>query len=386
MRVYCLCDFTELAPYADDWDRLAGGVPTRSWAWLSTWWKHYGQPAGDARRPRRPFVPCVFDHNEKLLGLAPWYRESSATGGTVVRPLGSGEVCSDYLGLLCQPGLEPQVTRAIADYLTSTRSQGTADGDDCNRPAWDLIDLTGVDDQDGPVGQLIERLAEAGSTVHRRGGPNCWRIELPESWDAYLATLSKSHRKKLRRLQRDMLDTGRAVLHTVARTGELPRAVDLLIDLHQRRLQSIGEPGCFASPAFTAFHREVMPQLLRNGQLQLHWLELDGRPAAAEYHLTGGGVAYAYQSGLEPELIEQQPGRILTAAVLRRAIEQGYRAFDFLRGDEPYKHHFRAQPRPSMAVRIVPKRPAAQLRHNLRLAGDNMKHWIKSGLRLAGTR
>ena len=381
MRVYCLCDFSELAPYADDWDRLAGGVPTRSWAWLSTWWKHYGEPAGDARRPRRPFVPCVFDRNEKLLAVAPWYRESSATGGTVVRPLGSGEICSDHLGLLCQPGLEQQVVRAIADYLT-----GTADDDDCDRPAWDLIELTGVDDRDVPVGQLIERLAEAGSTVHRRGGPNCWRIEFPESWDAYLATLSKNHRKQIRRLQRDVLDTGRAVLHTVTRADELSPAIDVLIDLHQRRRQSLGEPGCFASPAFTAFHREVMPQLLRNGQLQLHWLELDGRPAATEYHLTGGGVIYAYQSGIEPELAEQQPGRILMVALLRRAIEQGYRAFDFLRGDEPYKAHFRALPRPSMAVRIVPNRPAAQWRHNLWLAGDNMKHWIKSGLRLAGAR
>ncbi|NQU21382.1 MAG: GNAT family N-acetyltransferase [Candidatus Nealsonbacteria bacterium] len=381
MQVYCLCDLNELAPYADDWDRLAGGVPTRSWAWLSTWWKHYGQPAGDAPSSRRLFVPCVFDRTEKLVAVAPWYCESSAAGGSVVRPLGSGEVCSDYLGLLCQPGIERQITTAVADYLT-----GVSGDDDCDGPAWDLLELTGIDGQDAAVGQLVERLEEAGNTVHHRDGPNCWRIELPESWDAYLAMLSKSHRKQIRRLQRDLLDTGRAVLHTVTRADELPAAIDVLIDLHQRRRQSLGEPGCFASPAFAAFHREVMPRLLRSGQLQLHWLELDGRPVAAEYQLAGGGVVYAYQSGIEPELAQQQPGRIATVAALRRAIEHGYRALDFLRGDEPYKAHFRAEPRPSMAVRIVPNRPTAQWRHNLWLAGDNMKHWLKSGLHFAGVR
>ena len=112
---------------------------------------------------------------------------------------------------------------------------------------------------------------------------------------------------------------------------------------------------------------------MRQGHLQFHWLELDGRPVALEYHLTGGGVLYAYQAGVDPEAMEFQPGKLLNLATIRRAIEQGYRAFDFLRGDEPYKAHFRAAPRPSLELRIVPNRPSARLRHNLWLAGSRVK-------------
>src|SRR5207244_453594 len=81
-------------------------------------------------------------------------------------------------------------------------------------------------------------------------------------------------------------------------------------------------------------------------RLRLHWLELDGRPVAAEYHIAGEDIVYAYQSGIEPEVLHEEPGHLAAIATLQLAIAQGYRAFDFLRGDEPYKAHWRAQPRP----------------------------------------
>ena len=78
--------------------------------------------------------------------------------------------------------------------------------------------------------------------------------------------------------------------------------------------------------------------------------------------------------------MEHQPGKLINLAILRQAIEHGYRAFDFLRGDEPYKARFGAQPRPSVEFRVVPRRTVAQLRHNLWLAGNNVKEWVKRGI------
>jgi hypothetical protein len=278
--------------------------------------------------------------------------------------------------VLCQPSADERVTEALADYLT-----GHADTAACNALAWDLMELGGVNAHDRPTGRLVEHLAERGCVVHRRPAFNCWRIELPATWDQYLAMLSKGHRKQLRQFERDLLDSGHAVLHTVQCHSELAHAADLLVALHQRRRRTLGQRGCFASPRFAAFHREVMPRLLTDGRLQLHWLELDGKPAAVEYQLAGEGTVYAYQAGVEPELLDQEPGRLITLATLRRAIRQGDRAFDFLRGDEPYKAHFRAAPRPSLELRIVPNRASARLRHNLWLAGSSVKQWMKMGTR-----
>jgi hypothetical protein len=261
----------------------------------------------------------------------------------------------------------------LADYLA-----GGTDARGETGPRWDLLEINGVDAQDGPVSRLVGHLVDRGCTVDSRGGMNCWRIELPPTWDEYLGMLSKSHRKQIRCLERQMFQSGRAALRTVRCQNELSHSVDILAYLHQRRRQSLGEPGRFASDRFAAFHRDVMPMMLAAGRLQLHWLEIDGRPVAAEYHLTGEGITYAYQSGIDPEFIECEPGRLITMATLKQAIEQGGRAMDFLRGDEPYKAHFRASPRPGLATRIVPPRAAARWRNGLWLAGRRVKHWIES--------
>ncbi len=118
MQVFCLSGLDELAPYADDWDRLSAGVPFRSWAWLSSWWRHYGPARSGGPDGPRLSVLCVFDLDDTLVGLAPWYLDGSGPAGRVMRLLGSGEVCSEYLSLLCQPGLEDRVARAVADNLT----------------------------------------------------------------------------------------------------------------------------------------------------------------------------------------------------------------------------------------------------------------------------
>ena len=373
----------ELAPYAEAWDRLSAGIPFRSWTWMSTWWRHYGDEQNGRNRRTRLHVLAVFDRADMLVGVAPWYLDVSAAQGRVLRFLGSGEVCSDHLSLLCPAGLEERVTEALAGWLTGQRSE-----DSCGRQPdrWDLVELTGVDADDPNIAQLLEQLEHRGNTVHRRPGPNCWQIELPPDWDDYLARLSKSHRKQLRRLDRDMLSTGRAVFHTVERIDQLPQAMDMLIDLHQRRHRSQGEPGCFASSRFTGFHREVAGQLLSGGHLQLHWLELDGKPAAAEYQLAGNGAVYAYQSGIEPEMTDLEPGRLITLATIRRAVRQGYRAFDFLRGDEPYKPHWRAVPQASQEIRVVPNRTVAQLRHGLWRTGSGARQWIRDGLKRVAER
>ena len=48
-----------------------------------------------------------------------------------------------------------------------------------------------------------------------------------------------------------------------------------------------------------------MPRLLAAGLLRLHWLELDGQPVAAEYHLADGGVIYGYQSRRGAERLDE---------------------------------------------------------------------------------
>jgi CelD/BcsL family acetyltransferase involved in cellulose biosynthesis len=168
-----------------------------------------------------------------------------------------------------------------------------------------------------------------------------------------------------------------ATLHQAA-PKNFDQAWELFVDLHQRRRESLGEPGCFASQRFHNFLKDASQQFLALDALRLCWLEIDGWPVAVEYMLQGGGVVYAYQSGVDPERLDDEPGRMISALLIKQAIEDGLQGFDFLRGDEPYKSHWRAQPRRLAEWRVIPRRTMPQIRHSAWLAGGAMKHWLKN--------
>jgi CelD/BcsL family acetyltransferase involved in cellulose biosynthesis len=377
MQVVRLSKFAELLPWIGTWDALSQGVPFRRWEWLESWWRNYGQNQGRPRRHFELFVLAVVDENQTLLGIAPWYLERTASQGRLLRFLGSGEICSEYLSLMCRRGEEETVAAAIADWLTTH----AIDVHDTDR--WDVLKLASVETDDLAVGRLLSHLSQRGNAVYVQPGMNCWRLALPTGWAEYLTQQSKSHRKQLRRMDRDYFRSGRATMHWVHEPQQLDAAFAVLVDLHQRRWRSRGEYGCFSFPRFLSFHREVAPRLLAAGSLLMSWLELDGRPVAAEYHLAGPGMVYAYQSGIEPNALRQQPGRLSNLATIRRAIERGDQAMDFLRGDEPYKAHWGAVPRRMREYRVVPVRRSARVRQGLLSAGGNMIGWLKSGWQFA---
>jgi CelD/BcsL family acetyltransferase involved in cellulose biosynthesis len=225
-------------------------------------------------------------------------------------------------------------------------------------------------------------LQEGECSVASESGQACWGLDLPPSWDDYLAALSKSHRKQLRQLERRVIESNRIQWQRVEKAADLQKGWKILVDLHQRRRNSLGEPGCFASSLFHSFHREVAERLLQRGQLRISWLELDGKPSAAEYHFADANATYAYQGGVDPDRLEEEPGRLSTILCLKHAIEERHTCFDFLRGDEPYKPHWRATPRATRNYRVIPKRRLARIRGHVLSVADTLGDWARQAAEL----
>ncbi|TWT35697.1 hypothetical protein KOR34_05910 [Posidoniimonas corsicana] len=361
MTVRLLTSVDELQSIAPDWERLAAGMPMRGPDWLLGWLRHYEATAGEA------FVPTVWD-GESLVGLAPWRIENSVRAGRVVRWLGDGEVCTDHLSVLCGEADTPAVASELADWLIDESD------------AWDLIDLDHCDQSDAVLGALFDELKHREAAVSADQDDACWTIQLPADWEEYLARQSKSHRKQLRRAERRVLDSDECAWRPVENAADLEQAWPILVDLHQRRRISLGEPGCFASARFSAFHEELARTLLAKDRLRISWLELQGAPAAVEYHFAGPDTIYAYQGGVDPDRLDDEPGRLSTIATLKHAMEQGRATFDFLRGDEAYKAHWRAEPQPTLRRRAAAPRASARLRAQANRAADSFRGLLKSGL------
>jgi CelD/BcsL family acetyltransferase involved in cellulose biosynthesis len=363
-RLRRLTDFeTVRAP----WQELAAGHPMRGWAWQSSWWTHYGQH----ERAKRELFTLVVSDSRRIVAIAPWLVEQSPRRGRVIRFLGEDEVCTDYPTILCRPPDRGRAMAAVAEYLAREFS------------AWDVLELAGVGRDDATVNELVAHFGESGySKFTRQETFRCWKAALPESWDEFQSTLAKPFRRRLRNLQQRVVDAGRLAVHDVTDAGQFDAAWDVLVDLHQRRRQSLGEPGCFTSRQFASFHYEVARQLLGCGQLALAWFELDGRPVSADYNLIGPQTTFTYQGGIEPDLLHEQPGHLAMMRSIRRAIEQGHEHFNFLRGDEPYKAQWRAAPEQMFTVRVVAQRAASQLREAAYQAVGNFRQWLKTGWQL----
>jgi CelD/BcsL family acetyltransferase involved in cellulose biosynthesis len=376
LEAFRIGSLIEMKSWSAQWNALSRGIPFRRYEWLEAWWRYYGLESGRPRRGRDLYVLAVVDQSRRLVGLAPWYAERTATQGRVVRFLGGGEICSEYVSVLCESGREDAVAATLADWLTEASSTDGAD-------RWDALKLAAVEHEDQVVERLLHHLAAGCHWIDRQAGLSRWRLTLPETWDEYLATLSKCHRKQLRRLERNDFRSGRTVVHWVHSRTDLDHAWTILVDLHQRRWRTRGNSGCFASRRFLQFHRDVTADLLSDNALLMNWLELDGRPIAATYDLAGAGGVYAYQSGIDPDSLDDQPGRLSNVASIRRAIERGDLFYDLLRGDEPYKAHWRATPRPSYDATVVPSRAAARLGFQVSSAAGNVQKLLKSSRRFA---
>jgi hypothetical protein len=384
MIVERICSATRLAELAADWEHLVPTAPMLGPRWLLPWWRHYGDQGATGDPARQLNAMALFDPAHQLVALAPWFIETTRLHDRVVRFLGVGEVCTDYLAIPCLAGRQLEVARFLADALLADEPAGGTDRTVARGRRWDMLDFSGVDSECPVMRALLGELENRGALVRRGLAAQGWRIALPATWEEYLARLSKSHRKQLRRIGRRMLGSERLRLREVQGPAELSAALEILAHLHRRRRHSVGDPDLFARERFVRFHRDATQALLAGSRLRLCWLELDGAPVAAEYQVCGTNVVYAYQSGIDPGHLRAEPGRLAMMATIKAAIERGDQAFDFMRGDEPYKAHWRAEPRPMLTVRVWPGTAADWVRQGLWQAGQRMRAIVRDCRMVAG--
>ena len=330
--------------------------------WWDSWWRNL-RPRGS-----QLFLLTV-SRGDQLVGLAPWYTQRVFGLGRVVRFLGDGRACSDYATIAATHECRDDVWRAIADWLAAEAGK-----------SWDTFILEGISTADEPWQQLCRQLTAQNILVEQRAVANTWRLVLPETWEAYVELFSKQHRNRLRRAKRDLFDSGRAILRRATTAEDFERGFEIQRRFHQLRRHELGDAGCFADPRFEKFLREASSRFLADRLLRLQWTEVDGEPVAFDAGFVDGDGVFVYQTAFDPAKSDLSPGRLHLQASILKAIEEGYRWFDFLRGDEPYKAHFRATPIPVLETRIIGPRLVSRLGHRCWKWKKSVKARVRSML------
>lgn len=166
-------------------------------------------------------------------------------------------------------------------------------------------------------------------------------LDLPESFEDYLASIRKKERHEVRRKRR-RFDSERGTSTLVRKRG--PDAVALFADLHRR---SAGDKGAFMTEEmerfFLALHDDAggVVDVLADGS---------GAPAAAVFSFEDDDATYLYNSAFQPEVGHLSPGNVVLSHMIEGAINRGHTVFDFLKGAESYKFRLGARPRPLFEV------------------------------------
>lgn len=365
----------DLNPVLRDWERLNNATPMQSPTWMLAWWQAF-RTSGDRLK-----IVVVRDQSDAVVGLVPWYAHARAGLGTTLRFLGGDRACSDYQTILCQPGSEEPVVRAIAAWLsTGEPVHSPADRSSARRSVisnalgWDLLDLDGVSAADAAMNAFIESMAARGHTTHRREGVSTWKLKIGGGWQAFLETQSKTQRSQSRNLINRFDKSDDLELRLAS---ENPSAgepfIAALMELHEKRWRLVDREGCFGDERMKQFFASAMRNMIAEGSADIITLERSGRPVAAQAWLIRGSEIFAYQCGRDPDEEPNRIGRIANLTGIRWASERGFQTLDYLRGDEAYKSQLRATPMPCQRVRIVARAGFPQLRHNIWLACRELK-------------
>ena len=303
--------------------------PLNSFSWNLSWWNAF-QAHGDLHLVK-------FERAGKVVGLAPLYVDRWF-GLTRLRFLATSDACTDYVDLICDPKHYELCSYSLAECIRES--------------SFDVVELE-CTKNDRLAVLLKEHLVGRYNFDHRLAEPT-WRLELPETWEQFVAGRKKTLRRKINKAIRRIESNE----FTILNLSDLPfeSAFSTFQDLHTRRMNSTGKPGVFADTDFASFLKSAVLKFHKNDKCEIVIAMQGDEPIASQLYFVSKDGFQFYQSGYAPEAMKLEPGHLLFTAMVRRAIELGDCCFDFLRGNEPYKEFWGAEPHSQKKLRMVSKR------------------------------
>ncbi|POX64895.1 glycosyl transferase family 1 [Streptomyces sp. Ru62] len=311
-------DEERFAALAPAWGRLfarcAAATPFQSHAWLHSWWLSYGLP-GRLRL-------LVVHAGRELVAAAPLM--------LVRRPLPAlvplGGTISDYADVLLDDGDNGRAAGALTDALTV--AAGTA-----------LIDFREV-----RPGGAVERIYDRWRGP-RRTVDDSLCLELPAApMDELIARLSSGKagqraRAKLRRL------TALGVQRRAVGPDEVDAAIGRLLELHRLQWQDRKVTSEHLRPRFRKHLVRAVGPMVRSGNAVVTEFRIGDEVVAVDLTLLSGSLAGGYLYGAHPGLRQR---KVDVAVMLLDACAEYTggsepRTLSLLRGDEPYKRHWRPE-------------------------------------------
>ncbi len=295
----------------NEWETLLPKCPANTIfltpLWQKIWWEHFGEGYNLQ-------IISVYKDSE-LIGIAPLtLKDDSLTF------VGDSDLF-DYHDFIVVSGQENSFYTALSDHISKLE--------------WSTIKLKSIR-QDSPTLQYLPIFAENNGYTCKISKEDTAPIaSLCKTWDDYMMELSKKHRHELRRKLRRLEKTVDSKQYICEDLASIEEDMQDFFRLHKA---SSPEKLEFMTSERQDFFLDTAIKLLPKNQFKLYFLDIDNVRVASCICFDYAGSYLLYNSGYDMNYSHWSVGLLNKALCVRDAIEDGRRAFDFLRGSERYKY------------------------------------------------
>ncbi len=336
LRTRLFTDWHEAASHSQAWRELAAENLFLGPDWLGAGVRAFS--------PARPRIGMAFS-GEKLVGVLPLRLRDR------LMLVGLGDDFGDYGGLLLAPGHEAEAAAALLELAFA--KTGAA-----------RLRLRHL------RGDLSSTAWLRAAVSHQLGWPCAWTrkgqtfvIPLNLPYEPLLKQLrSGKSRYNLRRARRQLEARGPLRLRACTTPAAIESALSILLARHAQKWPE----GIFSREQGQVFARTMARKGLDTDKLELLELLSEESVVASVLAFRHTGRVYYYAVAYDADFAQYSPGSLLLQAVLERACERGEEELDLLRGPEPYKRDWGAQPVP--LITLLAYNPRTLLGRGLALA------------------
>jgi CelD/BcsL family acetyltransferase involved in cellulose biosynthesis len=293
-------------------------------AWLKVWWQVFGAEA--------EMNLSAVRQGDEIIGIAPLLvREGRAS------LIGSADVC-DYLDFVVAPGME-------ADFFSVLL-------DDLKQKGINHLDLESLRPDSTVLTNLVGVARNQGYEVLCQPVDVSVELDLPSTWEEYLALLTAKQRHEVRRKLRRLLEAVNVEHHCLELNQEIEAYMETFLRLFSLSQE---DKASFMTPKTELFFRSLAEAMANIGLLRFGIIKLDTQPAAMTMGFDYDDTHYLYNSAYDPQFDYLSVGLLCKVLCLKESIERGRKKWDFLKGGEVYKYRLGGKEIPLYSCQITIK-------------------------------
>jgi CelD/BcsL family acetyltransferase involved in cellulose biosynthesis len=314
---------TGLDGLEEAWNRLSASSDSpnvfTTYGWYRAWLRRLITDEG--REQLQPYV-LVIKQDEAVVGIAPLVRRVVSRFGFRVRKLEFLTHHADYNDLILGDDQAGQAA-AVAGFLSRTSAQ------------WDFVDLRDlreIPDSAAPVENSLTR----GGLRYRslQEAIACQYMLIDRDLTSIMRSLSRHRRKGIQSLRKRAAGAGMRVRvneNPEQEPGLLDRliAVDYEKQLHREVPSFIG--------TYPEVFQSLMDYLGPLGWTYVGMVEQGDRLVAFQFGFRCGSKLWAYAQAYDRSFARLAPGTMMLTSLMDYSFQNGFREYDFLRGEETFK-------------------------------------------------